>query len=261
MLKVLQDINRFLALLLSLCLVAVLSAIGWIAGQSYLAPKWALEEAQARLKQREAEVQRLQDDVQTKQRQIDRLDLSLRLLKVDQRVARIEVLSQTGAAKDNSLTTRFTFVELGPDGKPLDAPREFTIQGDLVYVDAQVVKFLDSLIETGDPERTASICIFRRLFGESQQPKQGFPLDAIAAAPTAYRSGRPLSAVEQEIWSRFWEYANDPQLAEKAGVRAAHGEAPSQRLKPGMRYRIEIRSSGGLSIVPEPPKPAEDKAA
>ena len=261
MLKVLQDINRFLALVLSLCLIGVLSALGWIVGQSYLAPKWALEEAQARLKQREAEVQRLQEDGQAKQRQIDRLEVSLRLLKVDHRVARIEVLSQTGAAGDNSLTTKFSFVELGPNDKPLDAPREFTIQGDLLYVDAQVVKFLDSLIETGDPERTASICVFRRLFGEAQQPRQGFPLDATAAAPTAYRSGRPMSAVEQEIWSRFWDYANDPTLAEKAGVRAAHGEAPSMRLKPGMRYRIELRSSGGLSIVPEPPKPAKGSAA
>jgi hypothetical protein len=60
-----------------------------------------------------------------------------------------------------------------------------------------------------------------------------------------------MSPVERDIWANFWEYANDPAKAKKAGVRAVHGEAPSIRLEPGKRYRVELRSSAGLSIVPE----------
>jgi hypothetical protein len=35
------------------------------------------------------------------------------------------------------------------------------------------------------------------------------------------------------------------------GVRAIHGEAPFIELRPGKTYRIELRASGGLTLVPE----------
>jgi hypothetical protein len=57
--------------------------------------------------------------------------------------------------------------------------------------------------------------------------------------------------MEEEIWTNFWDYANDPQKKKDAGLRAVHGEAPSIRLMPNKRYRLLLRSSGGLSIVSE----------
>ncbi len=65
-----------------------------------------------------------------------------------------------------------------------------------------------------------------------------------------------MSPLERDIWANFWEYANSPNKARQAGVRAVHGEAPSIRLQPGRKYKVELRASGGLSIVPEevPPK-------
>jgi cell division protein FtsB len=272
MFKFMSEINRFLATLLGLGVLAVVSVAGWVGGQAYLAPKWELEKAQADLAHRASEVaalqkgnqqlqkdnqdlkndnQALEKDVQAKQQHIERLDTALRLMVIDQRVARIDVVGQTGSAQTNDLTTRFTFVELGAGDKPIETPREFSIQGDIVYIDAEVVKYQDKLIEAGDPERSASICLFRRLFGESQQPKNGYLLDVAGTAPTAYRGGHAVTPFEQEVWSRFWDYANDPKLAEQAGVRAAHGEAPFIKLVPGKTYKILLRSSGGLSIVPE----------
>ena len=62
-------------------------------------------------------------------------------------------------------------------GKPIDAPRDLTIEGDLAYIDAWVVKYHDKLVETGSPLGSTSICLFRRLFGETQKPADGFPLD------------------------------------------------------------------------------------
>jgi len=36
-----------------------------------------------------------------------------------------------------------------------------------------------------------------------------------------------------------------------ADVRAIHGEAPFMELRPCKSYRVELRASGGLSIVAE----------
>ena len=125
------------------------------------------------------------------------------------------------------------------------------MRGDLVYFDAWVVKYEDRLVESGDPLRSMSICLFRRIFGELQEPTDGFVLDAVGSTPAAYRTGGTMTDSEREIWSRFWEYANSPALAGQVGIRAAHGEAPSIKLMPGKRYRLSLRASGGLEIVTE----------
>jgi hypothetical protein len=166
-------------------------------------------------------------------------------------VAQISVLSQQGSAQNGDLVTKFSFVEINERGEPLDEPRVFTIDGDIIYLDTWVVKFSDKYVELGDPLRSTSICLFRRIFGESQQPSDGFQLDKPRSQPAAYRNGGKPSEFEEDLWGRFWEYANNPSIAQKAGVRAAHGEAPSMKLTPGRRYRVELRSSGGLSVVPE----------
>jgi hypothetical protein len=131
----------------------------------------------------------------------------------------------------------------------------------VVYVDSWVAKFADDYVEMGDPLRSTSICLFRRLFGEAQNPSDGFVLDPVGSRPTAYRNGGKMSDLEREIWSKFWEYANDPALAEEVGIRAIHGEAPYTKLVPGKRYKVNLRSSDGLSFdlpvdLPPDAKPA-----
>jgi hypothetical protein len=182
--------------------------------------------------------------------EVDDLNLALRLLKVDHRLAEIRVLDQT-KNDDGKITTKLQFVEVGDDGKPIDAPRELTIDGDLAYIDAWVVKYHDKLVESGNPLGATSVCLFRRIFGETQKPADGFPLDRNGEQPIVYRHGEQVTDRERQIWSQFWDYANNPTLAEQAGVRAAHGEAPSIKLRPGKLYRLELRASGGLTIVPE----------
>jgi hypothetical protein len=176
------------------------------------------------------------------------LELANRLLKVDHRLAHIRVLDQATDAEGRTMT-KLEFVEVNDQGEPIDSPRITTIDGDVVYIDAWVVKFQDKLVEAADALRSTSICLFRRLFSETQKPVEGYQLDRVGAEPAVYRRGEQTSAEEQKIWSKFWDYANDPKAAEKAGVRAAHGEAPSIKLKPGKLYKVELRASGGLSIV------------
>ena len=286
MLKTLNALNNLTRTILALAILAVLLAGGWFAYQTYFADKLlaarALEEREAEiagltqdleardqqihrlgeeLTESHEQIDRLELDVEAKRREIERLDTALRLMKVDQRVAQIDVLSQQGSAENGDLVTVVTFCEVDDQGGPLDKPRVFSIKGDVVYVDSWVAKFTDDYVEMGDPLRATSICLFRRLFGEAQTPSDGFVLDPVGSQPAAYRNGGKMSDLEQEIWSKFWEYANDPAQAEKVGVRAAHGEAPYIKLMPGKRYKVLLRSSGGLSFGQPEDLPPDAKPA
>ena len=274
MLKALGALNNLLGTILALAIVGTLGIGGWIGLRTYYAEKWALEEAKDKLARQEVEVKQLTEDLQArgqeilalnedlkvKQREIQRLDTAIRLLKVDHRIARIEVLSQQGSAATGDLATTFRFLELDGEGRSIEKPRTFTIKGDLVYVDGLVIKYKDELVQRNDPLRGTSAFLFRRIYGESQNPKDGFALDPTGSQPAAYRTGGKISGEEQEIWDHFWEYANDPVRAAKAGVRAAHGQASYTKLMPGRRYRVELRASDGTSIVPEGPMPTGQQA-
>ena len=158
------------------------------------------------------------------------------------------VLSQETDGEGQVASTTFNFVEVDEEDNPLDDPRVFTIEGDLLYIDAWVAKFADEYVEEGDPLRSTSVCLFRRLFGENQAPADGFELDAIGVRPHAYSRGDAMSDLERELWDNFWDFAHDRERAADAGVRAIHGEAPSIQLRQGNLYKVTLRASGGLSI-------------
>jgi hypothetical protein len=240
----LSSVASILRTLVSAALLGLLGTGGYFAWQAYDERSQLNRE----LAEKSAEVARL--NVEN-----EKLNLAMRLLKVDHRIAQIDVLDQT--TEGDRPSTRFRFVELAGDGSPIGTPKDLTVEGDTVYVDAWVIKYSDELVEKGDPMRSTSVCLFRRIFGEHQEPSQGFPLDAAGSRPAVYSQGNEMSALERDVWANFWEYANNPARAQKSGIRAAHGEAPSVRLQPGKRYRIELRASGGLTIVAEesPDKP------
>lgn len=202
---------------------------------------------------RERRIHELEEDLQAKQLRIDQLETARRFLKTDHRVARIQVLDQTPEEEDpERVHTTLEFQELGFGGEPLGPPAIITLQGRVAYLDALVIKFEDDYVEKGDFLRGTSICLFRRLFGEFQQPNEGFPIDAAGSRPRAYSAEDTDPAFQRDLWKRFWDYANDRALAEELGVRALQGEAPYMELRPGRSYRVELRSSGGLTIRPGP---------
>ncbi len=258
MLKLLQAMNSFVRALLGLAIVGALAGLGWFGYENYYAEKHALEKSRAQLASlsrelddRRQEINRLNIDLEARKQEIEKLNATIKLLTLDQRIARIEVLGQEGSQEQGDLRSRLSFVELNEQGQPLEKPKVFTVAGDVAYLDALVVKFDDKYIAEGDPLRSTSVALFRRIFGEAQRPVDGFLLDIEGTQPTAYRRGGKPSEFEQQLWARFWEYANDPVKARREGVRAAHGEAPFIKLTPGKRYRVELRASGGLSVVPE----------
>jgi hypothetical protein len=253
----LKALNSFLGALVSLVLLALFAAACWWGVSTYLSARADRQE----LAEFRRELETAKRELEAKQREIVRLGTALRLLKVDHRIAQIDVVSQQGSEKDKTLVTTFNFVEVDDKGIPLTAPRLLTVKGDMAYVECWVVKFSDESVEAGDPLRGSSICLFRRIFGEHQSPADGYVLDAVGSRPAGYQDGREASGFEKEIWAHFWEIANNPARADEKGIRAANGEAPNQKLVPGKRYKVLLRASGGLSFKAEdlpkgPPGPS-----
>ncbi len=223
-----------------------------------------LEKASADLIAHQEEIDELGTKLSEKEAEVERLELSMRLLKVRRRLARLTVLDQrerpqaeaVGAAEENgdspakNLVTRIEFVEVNEKGDPIGPAKQFRIVGDMVYVDYLQVTFADKYIEEADLDRSTSIVLFHRLFGEYQEAADGFQLDTIGTRPTAYARGTQMSDFERSIWNDFWLIANDSQRAAELGIYAAHGAALSMRVRPGMTYEIDLRSTGTMSIKP-----------
>lgn len=230
-----------------------------------------LKEAKDNLALRQKEVADLNTHLAEKTAQVDRLEVKIKLMKVQHRLARLKVLDQHEVASLNPVTptegtdspasrpnlvTKIEFTEVNDQGQPIGQAKQFDIVGDMVYVDYLHVTFDDKYVEQSDLDRSTSLALFQRIFGEHQEPAQGFQLDTVGTRPTAYGRGTQMSEFEKKIWDDFWLIANDPKRAVDMGIRAANGDALSIRVRPGMTYEVDLRSTGGMTIRPvESPAP------
>jgi hypothetical protein len=148
------------------------------------------------------------------------------------------------------VVTKIEFTEINGRGEPIGEAKQFEIVGDMVYVDYLRVTFDDKYIEKSDLDRSTSLALFQRIFGEHQEPANGFQLDTVGTRPTAYGRGTQVSDFEKKIWDDFWLIANEPKRAEDMGIRAANGDAVSIRVQPGKTYEIDLRSTGDMTIKP-----------
>jgi hypothetical protein len=220
-----------------------------------------VEEQGQQLAEKDVEIEHLNDDIRQKQAEILRLDTSLRLHKMERRLARVSVLDVEKDAETGKTLSTIEFVELNESGDPVGQPRRFQLEGQLVYVDYLVVKFDDKYVEDADLERGTSICLFSRIFGEFQKPKDGFSLDEPGERPGPYERGSVMSDFEKKIWGDFWSIANDPAQAAEMGIRTLHGDAVSIKVQKGKTYRITVRSAGGPEIQVEEDRPAGNGAS
>jgi hypothetical protein len=232
----------------------------------------SLKKASTDLLARQQEIESLNKDVAAKTAEIERLEVAMRLLKVRRRLARLTVLDQRERPQSESqaepadggsstnVVTRVEFVEVSENGDPIGEAKQFNIAGDMVYVDYLQVTFDDKFVEEADLDRSTSIVLFHRLFGEYQEAVDGYQLDTVGTRPTAYSRGTQMSDFERKIWDDFWLIANDSQRAAELGIFAAHGSAVSMRVKPGMTYEIELRSTGTMTMKPVGTEPAETPA-
>ena len=169
-------------------------------------------------------------------------------LRLEKRVADVEVLEQQTDNAGQVLRTTLKLSEIGRDGTALPA-QVFDIPGRVPHFDALVIKFQDDYVERGDPLRGASLALFRRVYGESQAPEDGYWLGRPGDVPDVYRVSPTPSALEVGLWNDFWQYATDPARAAVAGVRVAQGEAVYAPMSTGERWRLTLEVDGGLNLV------------
>ena len=241
-------------------LIVLLSALAGIAGwwtyvvrEEVLGNELELEKARTELTEVQGQLEQSRREVELKTRQLQELRVRLALLKIDHRVARIEVVAQEPVpGKDGEVRTTVRFIEYDEDGQPIGEEQELTIEGSQLYLESLVIKFDDDYVEAGEFLRGTSLCLFNRVFSESVAPRDGVEIDRRGSHPSPYTGGDGADEMFQaELWEHFWEYANDPEAAAEKGVRAIHGEAPFMKVRPGRSYEVELRSSGGLSIRPQ----------
>lgn len=254
----LSTINSLVRTGLAVLAVGLLGAGGYYGYRAYNASDLAIQEKEKELEEIRGELAANKTLLEQQKRllaekdeKIQKLDTSLRLLKVNHRVAWLTVLDQEVDPETNELYTTGQFVEVNDEGEMLGEPRLFRIKGDVVYIDSWVVKFDDKYVERAEIDRSTSLVLFRRIFGESQAPNDGIALDAVGSRPKVYGKGEQMSDFEKQIWDEFWTIANDDDKAKKMGIRAAHGEAPSMKLQKGKSYRVLLRASDGLTIPPD----------
>lgn len=270
--------NSFVRTLLFAALVGGAGLIGWKAYSIYNEPQEKLDAKQreldslsAKLQQTSADlasssqrVQALSAEVAEKNAAIARLEMANRLLKLRHRIARLEVRDQVENPETGRPRTEVEFYEVNEDGAPVSARRQrFTIDGDRIYVECLLAKFDDKYIEANDLDRRTAICLFQRIFGEHQEPKEGFPIDQVGSAPTSYGRGGETSEFERRIWQDFWTLADNPAKAAELGVRAVHADAPSLRVTKGGVYELELRTTGDFTFrrVAEPASDAPPDAS
>jgi hypothetical protein len=174
-------------------------------------------------------------------------------LVADLRVDAVETDKATGDSR-----MRLTFIQYKPGTEEIAFQRALELPGEEVYVDALVVQFDRELVEAGDGTRGKSLLLFRRAFGDRQQPVDGVPLFNAEATESTFvpelaRVDALPSDYEKQIWAKFWEYANDPKAAAAMGIRVAQGEAPHVKVVKNQVYKLTLRKSGGLQITPRLP--------
>lgn len=194
--------------------------------------------------EKNTQIGQLEETVEEQTQRIERLEIARRLLKKDHRRALVRVLEQRDT--DDGVVTKIRWVELNDRDEIID-DREFEIKGDILYVDAWVVKFEDKYIEEADLLRGTSICWFRGIHGEFAQAPDVHVLDQVDSPPSAYKRG-PLSDFEREIWDDFWEIHHNEEQANAMGIRALHGVEVYNKVRQGETYKIELRTTGDPTI-------------
>lgn len=253
-----RTFNSVLRTLLFGVLLAGAGFAGWKGYSLYNEPQEKLaekarelEKLQQTINSQEHALTQLSASLEDKTEQVERLETAMRLLKLKHRIARLDIVDQKEDPESDKVLTTVEFYEVNEDGAPVDDRRkQFEIVGDRVYVECLVAKFEDRYIEQADLDRGTAICLFQRIFGEYQEPQEGFQLDEIGSSPTSYARGGKTSEFEQQIWNDFWNIASDRDRAAELGIRAAHADAPSTQVQEGVTYELELRSTGEFTLRP-----------
>jgi hypothetical protein len=172
-------------------------------------------------------------------------------LTEEDQIGYAKVISQRN---DNGrLLTTIRFVETARcDKTKIILQKEYTIEGDVVYFDALIVKFEDKMVADG---KSRALYLWRRVYGERMPPGEGFAIEEPGAEPRRYSDLlQALPLKHREVfWAGIWDLANDPEKLHQYGIKAIYGSVIYQKLKEGVIYVFKISPMGQLypELVPD----------
>lgn len=172
-------------------------------------------------------------------------------LEADSRVAEVLVTGVNYNETDQKTYTTIKFLEYDSRGEPLE-PKYFTFSGNIIQFQSLVMRFDDMHIRQGDRLKGKSVYLFWKVFMLDGENTQEYAITKIKSVPRGYQLESEEIPVETRFWSRFWEYALDPQRAKLQGIKNAQIEAPGTMFVPGVLYTIRIEHDGGLRIDAAP---------
>lgn len=174
----------------------------------------------------------------------EKLQAALSSLSHEDQIGFAKVLKQE--TRDGTLFTTVRFVETAR-GDLLNRvlEREYEIEGDVIHFDALVVSFDDMAVMEG---KARSLYLWRRVYGETMSPAEGFPIETPGTHPERYAELlRELRMSDQVMfWDAIWSLADDPEALEEHGIKAIYGNAVYKRLRPGLIYVFKIGTDGQL---------------
>lgn len=244
-----QIVNSAIRTALLVLVLAVLGYAGCLGYNHYVLPG---QLAQRDLQKLKEEFEQQAVALKESRQMIDKLQTSLRLLKIDRRLANIKVREKGIDEATGKPFLNVDFWEVSHSGEtPIGAVRSFRLNGDKMYVDCWLVQFEDEYIEKNDALRNASLCVLKSIWGDLDGPHGGHSLDYAQEGeqvPTVYKGEGDASEFERKIWSDFWAVSNDPKRQKELGIRASHGQVNYMQVEEGKTYQVEVRASGGASF-------------
>ena len=248
-----KTVNSSVRTLLILAACGVIGYFGYFGYQNYVKPSHEAKQAIAELATLKEDFAKQKMELEKVTKLNERMATSMKLLKVDKRVANIEVL-KIDKDEDGNPLMDLSFTEVGENGEEIGISKNYTIKGDKFYVDGWVVAFEDKYIEQADELRGASLFVFKSIYGNDETPRDAQRLDDDSQNRPGIYEDNHKSDFEQKIWSDFWGVCNDNHKQQELGIRASHGQSTYIAGQEGKTYQIEIRASGstGIKIVNEP---------
>lgn len=246
-----KTINSAVRTVMVLGACSVVGYGGYFGYNNYVKPSQDAKQAIADLADLQVEFEKQQTALIESEALNDRLETSMKLLKVDRRIANVVVLEK-GEDADGNPFMDVSFTEVDEEDNPIGTTRNYTIQGEKLYIDGWIATFEDKYIEQADELRAASLFAFKSIYGDAEMPRDAQRLDEESqdqSPPGIYNDSRKRE-FEQKIWSDFWKVCNDAQLQHELGIRAVGGQTSYVKPIEGKTYRVNIRASGGMSLSP-----------
>ena len=169
-------------------------------------------------------------------------------LSRSRRIAHIQIIDQASDRSGKISSTSLKFIELDDQGAELGR-QDFTIPGDVLFVDAWTVKFDPERVAEGHAMMGRTLVLLRRIYSDQLPPKDGIAIDTPGAIPPGYAAST-VGDFEKRVWQDFWNIATNPETARQMGVRVAQGEAVYKPVRSGQTFELIADAVGGLSLMP-----------